>query len=394
MDIQQIGVLSLIKAAITDEASPLPENFNFETALEAVKSHQISSMLYYGAVNCGLDVTTPAMKQLFSVVCKCVAVSEKQKFEVGNLCKAFSDNNIDHMPLKGTILRDMYPHSDMRLMSDADILIKTEQYDRIHDVMLELGFTEGTESNHEYVWKKSGIVIELHKRLIPSYNKDYYAYYGDGWRLAVPSEIMPHRFEMSHEDQMIYLFTHFAKHYRDGGIGLRHITDLYVYRRYIGALDEEYIKKELETLGTYEFYTNITDTINVWFNGGKATEKTDFITDFIFSSGVYGKLSQKRIAQTLKANTGGEATMKNAKNRHMLRMIFPSLENMKLHYGFLKKLPFLLPAAWVMRLFRIVFFKGKKAKSYYNDMKNISTEDISDYQQVLNYVGLDFKFEE
>ncbi len=394
MDTQKIGVLSLIKAAVTNEASSLPEGFDFEAALGEVKAHQISSMLYYGGVNCGLDKSTPIMRQLFSVVCKCVAVSEKQKFEVGSVCKAFSDNNIDHMPLKGTVLREMYPHSDMRHMSDADILIKTEQYDRIRPIMSELGFQESVESNHEYVWKKAGIVIELHKRIIPSYNKDYYAYYGNGWRLAVPSETVPHRFEMSGEDQMIYLFTHFAKHYRDGGIGLRHITDLYVYRRYIGSLDEEYIKKELETLGTYDFYTNITDTINVWFGGADATEKTDFITDFIFASGVYGKLSQKRIAQTLKTNADGKGSVKNAKKRHIIRMIFPSLENMKLHYAFLKKLPFLLPVTWGMRLFKIVFFKGKKAKNYYNDMKNISTEDISDYQQVLSYVGLDFKFEE
>lgn len=393
MDIQKTGVLSLIKAAVTDEASSIPEGFDFEAALNEVKRHQISSMLYYGAVNCGLDTSSPIMNKLFSVLCKCIAVSEKQKFEVGSVCKAFSENNIDHMPLKGTILREMYPHSDMRLMSDADILIKTEQYDSIRPMMLELGFSESVESNHEYVWQKSGIVIELHKRLIPSYNKDYYAYYGNGWRLAVPSETMPHRFEMSAEDQMIYLFTHFAKHYRDGGIGLRHITDLYVYRRHIGNLDEEYIKKELQTLGTHEFYTNIKDTINVWFNGGSATEKTDLITDFIFNSGVYGQLSQKRIAETLKAKNGDES-VKSAKKRRMLQMIFPSLENMKLHYGFLKKAPFLLPAAWVIRLFRIVFFKGKKAKNYYSDMKNVSNEDVSQYQQGLNYVGLDFKFEE
>ena len=394
MDIQKIGVLSLIKAAITGETASLPSGFNFESAIEEVKIHQISSMLYYGALNCVLDASTPTMKQLFSIVCKCVAVSEKQKFEVGSVCKAFSDNKIDHMPLKGTILREMYPHSDMRFMSDADILIKTEQYDSIRKVMLELGFSEGVESNHEHVWKKSGIVIELHKRLIPSYNKDYYAYYGNGWQLAIPSETAPYRYEMSSEDQMIYLFTHFAKHYRDGGIGLRHITDLYVYRRHIGKLDEEYIQKELHSLGTYEFYTNITDTINVWFNGADATEKTDFITDVIFNSGVYGQLSQKRIAQTLKATTDGRTSIKNAKKRHMFQIIFPSLENMKLRYGFLEKLPFLLPVAWIMRLFKIVFFKGKKAKSYYNSMNNISSEDITDYQQVLNYVGLNFKFEE
>ena len=393
MDIQKLGVISLIKAAVTGECSDLPADFDFELAFNTAKSHQITSMLYYGAANCGIDGTTPIMKTLFTELCKCIAVSEKQKSEVGSVCNALSENGIDHMPLKGTILREMYPQADMRLMSDADILIKTEQYDNIRPIMQGLGFTESVESDHEYIWKKSGIVIELHKRLIPSYNKDYHAYYGNGWQLAVPSETVTHRYEMLNEDQMIYLFTHFAKHYRCGGIGLRHITDLYVYRNHVGNLNEDYIEKELKKLKTYEFYINIIDTINVWFNGAAANEKTDLITDVIFASGVYGLSAQRRIAETI-ALSNSDSPIKNAKLQRMIQMVFPSLENMKLHYKFLIKAPFLLPAAWVMRLFKIVFFKGKKAKRFYNQMKNISSQDLTDYKQVLHSVGLDFNFEE
>ncbi len=393
MDIQKLGVISLIKAAVTGQASEIPDGFDLELALDTAKKHQITSMLYYGAANSGFDRTAPVMKKLFLDLCKCIAVSERQKFEVGSVLKAFSEKGIDHMPLKGTLLREMYPQADMRLMSDADILIKTEQYENIRPIMLELGFSESVESNHEYIWKKEGIVIELHKRLIPSYNKDYYAYYGNGWNQALPSETVPHRYEMSDEDQMIYLFTHFAKHYRGGGIGLRHITDLYVYRRFVGDLDEDYIRKELNKLKTYEFYNNITDTINVWFDGACANEKTDIITDVIFSSGVYGVDSQRRIAETVTLEKN-DSIIKNAKQQRIFRLVFPSLENMKLHYKFLKKAPFLLPATWVMRLFKILFFKGNKAKRYYNNMKKISSKDINDYKRGLDSVGLHFDFEE
>ena len=51
--------------------------------------------------------------------------------------------------------------------------------------MQNLGYSEGSESDHELIWRKGNkILIELHKRIIPSYNKDYYAYFGDGWQLA------------------------------------------------------------------------------------------------------------------------------------------------------------------------------------------------------------------
>jgi hypothetical protein len=393
MDIQKLAVISLIKAAISGNAEKLPVGFDIESAFNTAKAHQITSMLYYGAVNCGVDRNLPFMKMLFPELCKCIAVCEKQKFETESVLKAFSEKGIDHMPLKGSLLRGMYPQPEMRLMSDADILIKDGQYENIRPIMQELGFAQGAESNHEYIWKKSGVVIELHKRLIPSYNKDYFAYYGDGWKLAIPSENKPHRYEMSNEDQMIYLFTHFAKHYRSGGIGLRHITDLYVYLNHVGNMDEDYIAKELEKLGLYEFYVNITNTINVWFSGASANEKTDLITEVIFESGVYGLASQRRIAETVTLGRS-DSKVKNLKLQRMIQMVFPSPENMKLRYKFLTKAPFLLPVAWIMRFFRILFFKGEKAKRYYDAMKNISSQDITDYKQVLHSVGLDFNFEE
>lgn len=393
MDIQKIGVISLIKAAVTGEAISMPDGFDLELLWDTAKNHQITSMLYYGASNCGLDTNTPIMKKLFSALCNCIIISEKQKLETYNVCRAFGENSIDHMLLKGALLREMYPHADMRLMSDIDILIKTEQYDRINKVMTQLGFVEKAESDHEYIWEKSGIVIELHKRLIPSYNKDYYAYYGDGWKLAIPSSTLPHRYEMSAEDQMIYLFTHFAKHYRGGGIGLRHMTDLYVYRKSVGELDEEYLKEELQKLKIYEFYTNITKTIDVWFNDAASDEKTDLITDVIFTNGVYGLNSKRRIAETVILKKR-KSPIKSERLQHIIRTIFPSLKNMRLKYGFLEKLPFLLPVAWIIRLFNIVFFKRKRAKKFWHDMKNISSENVSDYKRSLSYVGLDFNFEE
>ena len=393
MDTQTNGVISLIKAAIAGEGVSLPADFDLGLVLDTAKQHQISGMLYHGAVNCGFHETAPAMQTLFAALCRSVIISEMQTKEVDVVCQAFSENGIDHMPLKGTVLRKIYPQAHMRLMSDADILIKTEQYGRIRPIMEALGFSETVESDHDYVWKKSGMVIELHKRLMPSYNKDYFAYYRDGWKLGVLSGEAPHRYTMRPEDQMIYLFTHFAKHYRSGGIGIRHLTDLYIYRKTVGELDEAYIKAELERLGTYDFYINILETVNVWFGDGTPNEKTDFITDTIFQSGAYGQAPRRKIAETvlLKRN---RSLIKSEKQQYMLRMLFPNMNNMTFHYSFLKKVPFLLPVMWIVRLFRIALFKREKARSFYAYMENISARDISDYKEELRYVGLEFDFEE
>lgn len=358
-----------------------------------VKKHQITSMIYYGVSNCGLNMNPPIMKKLFSALCNCIIITEKQKIETDNVCKAFSENGIDHMLLKGAILREMYPQADMRLMGDVDIFIKTEQYDRIKKVMTQLGFIETTESDHEYIWKKNEIVIELHKRLIPSYNKDYYAYYGDGWKLAIPSGTMLHRYEMSAEDQMIYLFTHFAKHYRDGGIGCRHVLDLWVYLRSFPNLDEAYIRTELRKLQLLEFHDNVRRLLNVWFEDGVGDDRTAVMTGFIFDSGSWGAAESHTLSQEVKRRRG-ISSFWDGKILSVWLLLFPTADDMTRRHPILEKAPWLLPVMWPVRWLDILLFKREKLGNEYREYLSTNAEKVDAKQRAMNYVGLDFHFKE
>lgn len=384
-------VIALVKSAITGQKEPLSKSFDINEILKIAKIHQIYGLIYYGALNCGVNSDDPAMLEMFMQVCKSIAISEKQMYEINRVCSTFKQESIDFMTLKGTVLKSMYPKSEMRIMGDADILIKTEQYDKIMPIMTDLGFIDKTESDHELIWTKPELFLELHKRLIPSYNKDYYSYFGDGWQLAKIQD--GSCFSMTDEDQMIYLFTHFSKHYRDGGIGIRHMVDLYVYRNAKTNLDEKYMETAFKKLCLYDFYINVIKTLDVWFADGEHNEKSDLITDVIFNSGVYGTHEKNVLATTLKAS-GDSKSIKNAKFKRIIQMTFPELKFMKLHYGFLGKYPFLLPITWIMRIFTVVFFKRQRLNRFNNDMKSISSEHINDYQNALNFVGLDFNFKE
>ena len=123
-----------------------------------------------------------------NIALRTALVAAKQENVTKELCDLFEANGIDYLPLKGCILRSLYPSPELRSMGDIDILIKIEQYKQIRSLLTVHGFRKGYESDHEYAWDKNDVHIELHKRLIPSYNKDYYAYYGDGWQLAKPTE--------------------------------------------------------------------------------------------------------------------------------------------------------------------------------------------------------------
>ncbi len=393
MNSQQSGIILLIKSALTGEKYTLPEDFDIVEAAKVAKKHQIIALFYYGALNCGISEALPIMQKLFMLTCQLVALSERQNFEINSLFKAFEENKIDYLPLKGTLLKKLYPKSEMRIMSDADILIRTEQHDSIRPIMLDLGYVEKIESNHEFVWKKKDIVIELHKRLIPSYNKDYYNYYGDGWRLGAPISNENTRYEMSVEDEMIYNFTHYAKHYRDAGVGIKHIVDLWVYKINNPKLDNDYILSELKKLQLDEFYKNTMDTLEMWFNGGETNEQVKFITQIIFNSGVYGTHEAHLLSAAVKT-TKTLGTAQKTRISRIINTIFLPYSSMVEKYAILKKAPVLLPIMWGVRWFEALFIKKGAIKTNQQNLKILSAEKINDYQSALNFVGLDFNFKE
>ncbi len=385
------GIIDIVKSCLTGEKVTVDADFNWNVAYEICKAHHILPMLYYGVLESELNLPDELLKRLKKDTMQLVFFDQKQLCEISQIENCFKENGIDYMLLKGAYLKHLYPKTELRIMGDADILIRTEQYDSIKHIIQQLGFDEVTESDHEYIWDKPEVLnLELHKRLIPSYNKDYYAYFGDGWKLAHKTDST--KYEMRDEDLFIYLFTHYAKHYRDAGIGIRHLVDFYVFLRAKPDLDMGYIENELKKLQLWEFCQNTLETIGVWFDGKPDSEMSDFVTRHIFKSGSYGTHENHLLSNGLK--TAKAVTKEQVKKAKIQKLLFPSAKDLSAKYTVLKKAPFLLPVIWVHRLIIAVLFKRRNIKTQYKSVNMMSTENISAYQDELNYVGLDFNFEE
>lgn len=386
----QQGILTLIKSALLDRPFPLPSGFSLEKVPELCRAHEITPMVCEGAVNCGIH-NQSGFRTLFQESCQHLLLSERQGVAIQSICRAFDKNGIDYMPLKGCLMKRRYPKHEFRPMSDADILVRTNQYDKIRPLMKELGFFEDVESNHEYVWLSRSLNVELHKRLIPSYNKDYFAYFGDGWRLA--TQKTGTRYAMTPEDEFIYLFVHLAKHYRDGGVGCRQMVDLWIHRRSFPNLDENYLRQELKKLQLLEFYENVQRTLAVWFEDGPADEVTQCITDFIFSSGAWGTEEDHMLSEAVREQKMAGSAL-GGKLAAGIKLVFPPYSGMAMHFPVLKKAPILLPVMWPVRWMELLFVRRKSAMKKGALMRTATAERVQTYQDRLNYVGLDFNFRE
>lgn len=389
MNTTQQGIILLLKSAITGEKFPLPEAFDLETALTEINRHKIHTLAFQGGVNCGIPRNHPAMQQLFQKYCHAMLVSEGQLRELQRIYKAFDENEIAYMPLKGCNMKYRYPQPELRLMGDADILIRMEQYERIVPIMESLGFIFKCESDHELIWQSRGLYLELHKHLIPSYQKDLSPYFLDCWERADLAAAS--RYVMSPEDEWLYLFTHFAKHFRDSGIGCRHVVDLWVFLRSHPDLQEDYIKGVLKELQLLEFHNNIRQLISVWFENGISDERTEVLTQCIFHSGSWGQVHASLASASIR--NANKRFGKNTKLRYLWSYLFPDLENMQRRHRILEKMPWLLPVMWIVRLTYKVLFDRRDLKKKEQDLAVITEENVQARRELLRYIGLEYHME-
>lgn len=380
-------ILAVVKSVLTD--SPLKIAPDFDKLFELSRKHQIIPMVYSGLYK-SEEITDIPLKFENSTL-RLLLHDQQQLNCIAAIENAFDAAGIDYMPLKGASLKRLYPSSEMRMMSDIDILIKEAQYTQIKEILVSHGFNELAETDHELIWKDAnGIAVELHKRLIPSYNKAYSRYYNNVWDNVIASERFPHRFSMRREDEYIYLLMHIAKHYRDGGIGIRHISDIFVFKRHYPELDGEYIHRELEKTGLNRFNDNINALVDTWFYGKASTELTEHITARIIESGSYGNREKGDAAAAARANAEA-SSISSAKRKRLLNLIFMPYSSMKKKYSVLNRFPFLLPIMWPVRWVSAIFQHRGNVVRQYERLNSINIQTVTDYNKELEEVGLRFE---
>lgn len=378
-------MLRLMGAVVSGASLPAPpSDINWDQMYAISKYHNVANIVAYAVSIEDYPMENEIKQKFLKNMFDAVLLDENQKKEFNALFEAFEENGIKYMPLKGLNLKKLYESSDMRNMSDGDILICENDRDKISTVMQKLGYQFKKESNHELIYVKEPFInVELHKMLIPSYNDDLYAYYGDGWKLA-NREAETLRYKLNAENEFIYILAHFAKHYRDGGAGIKYILDIWLYLKK-NKVDLDYVKIELEKLGLLSFGENIIKLTKVWFENSPSDELMADMTNYIIDSGVYGNAKNKALVTQMRENSA-ENIEKRKKNTKF-RLIFPTMEHMRRNYTILNKHPYFIPFFWIWRIIRVLI--GKTDRNTLKKFEYITSENLCAFDLHMKKVGLD-----
>ena len=143
--------------------------------------------------------------------------------------KGLEEAGIWYMPLKGAVLKDLYPKYGMREFADHDILFDASRAEDVKAIMEGLGFTAKRFgiSYHDSYCRNPCLNFEMHRSLFSlGTDEKLYAYYQH-----VEDRLISNGYEkrFTPEDFYVYMTAHEYKHYSSGGTGLRSLTDTYVY---------------------------------------------------------------------------------------------------------------------------------------------------------------------
>ncbi|MBP1534305.1 MAG: nucleotidyltransferase family protein [Ruminococcus sp.] len=210
-----------------------------------------------GAVCIALKRAGMQDKQFDQAYKKAVRKNIYLDMERSAILSNFEDKGIWYMPLKGSVLKDLYPENGMREMSDNDVLFDAEKQAQSKEIMLSHGYTAEHYGvgNHDVYMKPPVLNFELHTALFGSAHAEpLYRYYADTKRLLIKDEGNNYGYHFSDEDFYVYMTAHEWKHYDGSGTGIRSLLDCYVYYKVKGdTLDWQYITAQCKQLEIADF---------------------------------------------------------------------------------------------------------------------------------------------
>lgn len=273
-------------------------------------------------------------------------------------------NAVWYMPLKGVILKDIYPALGMRQMADNDILFDSQYRSMVKDYFKSEGYKVKMygKNVHDVYEKLPVLNFEMHTELFSGGKFPHWIdYYRGVKHRLIKDSGNGHGYHFTDEDLYVYITAHEYKHYSVGGTGIRSLLDRYVFltAKY-ETLDRDYIKAECKKLKIAEFEEQSRRLAFAVFGYGEAadlTEEQEKMLGYYFSSGTYGTLDN-----SVKSNMNEfyKKTGKRSKLHFIFRRIFPDMEFYKNHYPFFYRHKLLLPFGWLFRLIRGVLVNRKK----------------------------------
>ena len=202
---------------------------DWAAVLEEGNKHAVTALLYPG-----IRQQNGVPEEVFNKVCgtaiTVAAASESMLKEQRRILDLLAARQITCVVLKGTSVACFYPHPELRVPGDIDILVDAENLDTACNTLKDNNFTISTVVEKHTCLHKQEIYVEMHQMVtvFPDSKKGRFAreFMTKALRNTQTSEIEGIRFPVLRDIyKIIALLVHMEHHLATSGIGLRQLCD-------------------------------------------------------------------------------------------------------------------------------------------------------------------------
>lgn len=374
-------IIDIIKADLAGEEVSLPADVDFGKLYHLANMHRVVPLIADAVIRCSFapdEIKSKFKKELFRVSMR----YEAQLKEKAELTRAFSQQGIRHCFLKGQKLSRFYKKPELRFMLDMDVWVDGERIEDAQAILEERGYEKNSIADDKDIGyiKKPFLNVEIHKELKYDYDKGYDYYKGAFSRLKGQEGTC--ELNMTDEDFYVYILSHSAHHFATAGTGIKNVLDhFYLKKSLKPRCDEKLLTQGLNATGLMVFNEKMDSLSEYWFGSGDADSDTEEMAEYVMLSGVFGNQTNYYLGGILRGAYGEK------KSSFILSRLFPPRKMVQDRYPVLKKLPFLLPVIWIVRIISALFSK----KDYSAEIESadaVSQEEKKAFSEFISKNGL------
>jgi len=276
-------------------------------------------------------------KQLFNMweteVEEMVDTYKNNNKRIQEVVDVLKSKNIEVTLFKGAVLAHVYPVSQYRNSWDIDLYVDKVDKDAAISELNNIKYVVNEDESVDgvIVLEKDDTKIDLHTDLWNCFNaelkeklekleienkKNHIDFVGE--------EIKCKTFNAT--KQFEYLFLHMMKHFKENGIGIRHLIDVTLfYDKYKKEIDVDLVRTEMNTIGCISFYEAMCSLCIAHLGMNRDAIVNNYIIEphiydkllnDIFDAGAFGEKTVRRIKfNKMKEKMNNKSFASKIKNR-------------------------------------------------------------------------------
>ena len=381
MDVKKDMFLPALKAALKNEKVSWSEELESQDWVELFRiatTHQVLPLIYEAVYDCpaARNMEPQVFMSAKQQTIRSVMLQTMKTNEFLGLFQHLQKAGVQALVVKGIVCRNLYPNPDYRMSGDEDVLIPEEEFELCHQAMLDYGMhpadpTQDIQSEHEVPYGKprSPIYIELHKCLFPpestaygDLNRFFKNVHDRAIKLSIDGKQVV---TMGYTDHLFYLICHAFKHFLHSGFGIRQVCDIVLFANAYGKeIDWIRILQQCREIHA-DLFTAALFQIGqkyLTFDPSRAGYPQEWqeiqvdeqlMLDDLLEAGIYGDGTMSRKHSSNITLNAVSSEKQGKKSSHfVIKTLFPTVQNMEGRYPYLKKHPYLLPIAWINRIWK------------------------------------------